>query len=209
MLFFMIPFEALPFSSAVTAMLFGGTILAIIAAYVFWIHKSEGFEFGWFLANRGGFWKITLAFFGLLVFLGGLMLFLVPQTVEPAFESGAMPVASVLVVLFWLALIFMFGFLSFAMIARATALVRTIQIKKFLGSFVVAAICLVMAAVFFSLFVEVINDIFIPISVSAQWTAIWVFVGALVVTGIAHGSWEEVSYYLEDDELETGQAHKE
>lgn len=208
-LFFMIPFEALPFSSAVTGMLFGGIILAIIAAYVFWIHKNEGFEFGWFLAIRGGFWIITLAFFALLVFLGGLMLFIVPQAVEPAFESGAMPAASMLVVLFWLALIFMFGFLSFVMIARTTALVRMIQIKKFFGSLAVAAICLVMAAVFFSLFVEVINDIFIHISVSAQWTAIWIFVGALVVAGIFHGSRKEVSHYLEDGELKTGQAHEE
>lgn len=202
MLFFMIPFEVLPFSNAVTAMLFGGIILAITAAYVLWIHKNEGFEFGWFLANKGGFWVITLAFFALLVFLGGLMLFVVPQAVEPAFESGAIPVAGVLVVLFWLALIFMFGFLSFVMIARMTALVRTVQIKNFFGAFALAGVCLVMAAVFFSLFVEVVNDIFIRIPISAQWVAIWVFVGALIVTGIIHGSWKEVSYYLEDDDAD-------
>lgn len=200
-LFFSIPFESLPLSGTTTAMLTGGTILAIVAAYIIRLHSREGIEFGWFLANKGGFWFITAASFGLFLFLSGLMIRIAPQAVEPAFERGAWPVAGVLVVLFWLALNFMFGFLSFSLAGRTTGLARTGRIKSMFGTLAIGAVCLAMAGVFFSLFLEVINDNFFRISARSQSTAIWVFLVALVVVGVVHGSIVSASYWLDDEDL--------
>jgi len=201
LLFFAIPFESSPLSGAWTAMVSGALILMIVATYVVRLHRREGIEFGWFLANKGGLWFITAACFGFVLVLSGLMIHIAPLAVEPAFERGSWPVAGGLIVLFWLALIYMFAFLSFGMVARVTALFRIVQIKKALSSMLLAALCLVIAGVFFSLFLEVINDNFFRISATAQWWAIWVFVGFLTVGGIVHAMWENVSYYLEPDEV--------
>ncbi|MGQ0541629.1 MAG: hypothetical protein ACT4O9_07255 [Blastocatellia bacterium] len=201
-LFFSIPFESLPLSGTSTAMLTGGAFAAVVVAYIFRLHRREGFEFGWFLANKGGFWFVTAACFGLFLFLSGLLIRIAPQAVEPAFERGAWPVAGGLVVLFWLAIIYMFGFLSFGLVGRATAFARIAQVKKALSTLALTALCLLLASLFFSLFLEVINDIFFRVSVDAQWIAIWIFAGALVAGGIFHAFWKDESYYLEADDID-------
>ncbi|MGH9945724.1 MAG: hypothetical protein ACRD6X_00820 [Pyrinomonadaceae bacterium] len=182
-----VPFDPLPFSPAVISMTFGGGALAATSAYYFSVRRREGFEFGWFLANKGGFWVVAIACFAALVFLSGLLLYIAPETFEPAFERGSWPVAGMLVILFWFSLIFMFGFLSFMQIGQATGFVRLRYIKRALGAFALAAICLLMTALFFSLFLEVINDVFFRISVPTQWKAIWIFTGLLLISGIVRG----------------------
>lgn len=194
--------EVLPFSGAVAAMLFGVTVLAIVAVYILRLRSTETFEFGHFLATRGGFWIITAACFGFLVFLAGLLIYVAPQSVEPAFERGAMPVAALLAVLFWLALVFMFAFLTFQMFASVSALLRIRRLKSSLASLAIAAVCLAMATVFFSLFVEMINDVFARIPVSTQWTFIWIFAGSLTAAGILYGCLGRTSEIL-DGEAET------
>jgi hypothetical protein len=63
----------------------------------------------------------------------------------------------------------------------------------------IALVCLGLAGVFFSLFLEVINDIAFRISVPAQRNAIWIFAAALSVSGIVYGSWGNPSKLIGDD----------
>ena len=53
---------------------------------------------------------------------------------------------------------------------------------------------------FFSLFLEVINDIAIRISISIQWNAIWIFVGSMLSAGIIYGLRKNPDQLLKDDE---------
>src|SRR5687768_18464346 len=118
-LFFTIPLDSLGLSPSVMAMLFGGVILALLGLYVWSIHRREGFEFGWFLANRGGFWVICIGGFALSLFVSGLLARLAPEAVVPAFARGAMPIAAFLAVPFRLATIHMFAFLTFSMVVHS------------------------------------------------------------------------------------------
>jgi len=200
LLFFSIPFDALPFPGSITAMVCGGVILAAAIAYILIVRSKDAFEFGWFLANKGGFWVITVACLGLVLLLSGLLILVAPNAVEPAFERGAWPVAGGLVILFWFALIFMFAFLTFVEIANAAAFLRVRKLKKSIGNLAVGIVCLAMATLFFSLFLEVINEVFFRISIPTQWIAIWVFVAALIAAGAVHGGLLNASEYLETED---------
>lgn len=197
--FFAIPVDSLGASPSATAIVIGSIIITILGLYVWQILRFEGFEFGWFLANRGGFWVICLAAFGLLLIISGLLARIVPDAVVPAFERGAMPVAAVLVVVFWLALIYIFVFLAVPMFGDMAAKIRAGMFKRALGSLGLGAICLSLAAVFFSLFSEVINDVFVRLSETARSTALWVFVLAAAAAGVIDGL-RNGRRYLEEDE---------
>jgi hypothetical protein len=196
--FFLIPWGLLPFSDTINIMVVGGGIVSLTAFYIAYLYRREGFELGWFLANRGGFWVITIGVLGLVIFFCGTLLFVSPNLFVPAFEQGALPFGVAIVSLFWLALIFMFAYLTFGMVARVTACVRMFLLVESLINALIALVCLGLSGVFFSLFLEVINDIAIRISVPVQWKAIWIFVGLLIAAGIIHGLREKPSYFLEE-----------
>ena len=200
--FFMIPWGVLPFSDAVNMMVVGAVIVSLTGFYTLYIHRREGLELGWFLANRGGFWVITVAVLGFALLLCGMLFFISPEVFVPAFEQGALPFGVGLVSLFWLALIFMFAFLTLGMLAKATACVRMFRFTEAFIDTLITLVCLGLAAVFFSLFLEVINDIAIRISVANQWRAIWIFVVLLVVAGVVYGFWNEPSYYLDENKVD-------
>jgi hypothetical protein len=187
-LFFTIPLDSLGLLPSVMAMLFGGAILALLGLYVWSIHRREGLEFDWFLANRGGFWVICIGGFALSLFIAGILARIVPEAVVPAFERGAMPIAALFVVLFWLAIIYMFAFLTISMFGHSTANARKGLIKSSLGSLAIAAVCMGLAVLFFSLFTDVINDEFIRLTEATQRIAFWVFAAFLVGVGIIDGA---------------------
>jgi len=60
--------------------------------------------------------------------------------------------------------------------------------------------CLFLAALFFSLYLEVINDIAIRISVPIQWNMIWIFTGVLLAAGIVYGFWQPPLSFPENEE---------
>ena len=198
--FFVVPVDTLGAAPSATAIVTGGIILAILALYIGLVHRREGIEFGWFLANRGGFWVICLAAFALLLFISGLLARIAPDAVVPAFERGAMPVAAVLVVVFWLALIYMFVFLAVPMFGDVATKMRAGMIKKALGSLGLGAICLGLAAVFFSLFTEVINDVFVRLSETARSSALWIFTFIVVAAGTIDGLFNAKRYMENGDE---------
>ncbi len=200
--FFLVPWGLLPFSDAVNVLVVGGTLVGLSAFYILYFYRREGIEFGWFLANKGGFWAITVGGIGLVLLLCGTLLFASPELFVPAFEHGALPFGLAIVSLFWLALIFMFAYLSFGMIARVTANVRIYRFIEAGINSLIALVCIGLAGVFFSLFLEVINDIAIRISVENQWRAIWVFIGLLVASGVVYGFWKEPSYFLDENKID-------
>jgi len=195
--FFLVPWEILPFSDGVNGMVVGGTLLAVSAFYILYFHRREGLELGWLLANRGGFWAIIVAVLGFVLLLCGTLLSVSPELFVPAFEQGALPFGIVIVSLFWWALIFMFGFLAFMLTSGATASVRVFQFADAVKIGAMMLVCLGLAGVFFSLFLEVINDIAFRISVPNQWTAIWIFVGSLLLAGVIFGVSKDPSYLVE------------
>ena len=194
-----LPWELLPFSDGANIALVGALLVASAAYYIFYFHRREGFELGWFLANRGGFWILTIGILGLVMITCGLVIYAAPQYFVPAFEQGALPFGIALVSLFWMALIYMFGYLTIGMVARVIANIRLLKFIEAGIYSLIALVCLGLAGVFFSLFLEVLNDILMRIGIASQWTAIWIFVGAIVVAGIVYGILKEPSYHLDDE----------
>jgi hypothetical protein len=203
--FFLIPWGLLPFSDAVNIMAVGAILLGFAAFYIQYFYRREGLDLGWFLANRGGLWAIAVAVLGVVAIFCGSLLYFWPGLYVPAFEQGALPFGIAIVSFFWLALIFMFGYLAVGMVARVTAYIRKLEFAHAIANALVAFVCVGLAGVFFSLFVEVINDIAIRIYVPTQWNAIWIFVGALIVSGVVYGFWE-MPADLVDDEATTAAA---
>jgi len=194
-----LPWGLLPFSDGVNIALVGGVLAAFAAYYIFYFYRREGFELGWFLANRGGFWIVAIAILGLVMVTCGFVIYAAPQYFVPAFEQGALPFGIAIVSLFWLALIYMFGYLAIGMVARVVANARLFKFIEAAINALIALVCLGLAGVFFSLFLEVLNDILMRIEIASQWTAIWVFVGSVVVAGVIYGIWKEPSYHLDDE----------
>ena len=204
--FFMIPWGILPFSDGVNLMDVGGVLQGLVAFNFFYFYRREGMDLGWFLANRGGLWATAIAVLGLAALLCGTLLFIWPEMYVPAFEQGALPFGIATVSLFWMALICMFGYLSFGMTAKTTAYIRMSQFSVAFIYGLIAVFCLFLAAVFFSLYLEVINDIAIRISVPIQWNMIWIFTGLLFAAGIVYGFWKPPLYFLKE---ESGKAASE
>ena len=196
--FFLIPWGLLPFSDAANIVTVGAVLFGLSSFYIVYFYRREGLEFGWFLANRGGFWATTSAVLGLVTILCGTLLYFWPELYVPAFEQGALPFGIAIVSLFWLALIFMFGYLSIGMVARMTAYARLLRFSDVFVNALIGLVCIGLAGLFFSLFLEVINDIAIRISISIQWKAIWIFVGALILAGMVYGFWEKPLYFANE-----------
>lgn len=190
-LFFSLPLGLLPFSDSVNLIVAGVIVLAIPSIVVGYTVHREGFDFGWLLSNRGGFWAILVGAFGIAAIACGSLLYFWPETFVPAFEQGAPPFGILLVSLFWLALIYMFAFLTFGTVSRSTLLLREFRFYDSLIYIILTLICLGMAAVFFSLFLDVLNDIAVKISEASRWNAIWLFVAVVVIAGVVRGLFDK------------------
>ncbi|MEQ1762196.1 MAG: hypothetical protein ABL984_03515 [Pyrinomonadaceae bacterium] len=195
-----LPWGLLPFSDGVNIVFVGTLLVAFAAYYTFYFYRLEGFELGWFLANRWGFWIVAVAILGMVMITLGLAVYIAPQFYVPALEQGALPFGIAIVSLFWLSLIYLFGYLTVGMVARVVASLRLVSIADAAVNGLIALVCLGLAALFFSLFLEVLNDIMMRIGIANQWTAIWIFVGAVVIAGVIYGILKEPSYHLDDEE---------
>src|SRR5688572_25114457 len=81
-----LPWGLLPFSDGVNIAVVGGALFAFAAYYTVYFYRREGFEFGWFLANRGGFWILAISILGLLMIIVGLAVYVAPEYYVPAVE---------------------------------------------------------------------------------------------------------------------------
>lgn len=190
-LFFSLPLGLLPFSDSVNLIVAGVIVLAIPSIVIGYTVHREGFDFGWLLSNRGGFWAILVSAFGIAAIACGSLLYFWPETFAPTFEQGALPFGILLVSLFWLALIYMFAFLTFGTVSRSTSLILKFRIYDALIYIILTMICLGMSAVFFSLFLDVLNDIAIKIPEPTRWNAIWVFIALVIMSGIIGGLFDK------------------
>lgn len=198
-----LPWGLLPFSDGINLAIVGSALFALAIYYTYYFYRREGFEFGWFLAQRFGFWVLGVGILGAIMVAFGLLAYASPDVFVPAIEQGALPFGIALVSLFWLSLIYLFGYLSVGMIARVVASLRLLSIGDALVNGLVALFCLGLAALFVSLFLEVLSDIMMRIGIDTQWTAIWFFVGGVVAAGVIYGSWKEPLYHLGPDEEDT------
>ena len=198
--FFLIPWGLLPFSEAANVITVSVVLIGLAAFYMIYFQRREGLDLGWFLANQGGFWAITIALLGIVSVFCGVLLYFRPGLYAPAFEQGALPFGIMIVSLFWLTLIFMFGYLAVGMIAQVTAHARKFHLAEAAVNLLVALVPLGLAGVFFSLFLEVIDDIAIRISVSMQCNAIWIYVGSMFSAGIIYGFRKNPGGLLKHDE---------
>lgn len=197
--FFSVPLGLLPFSDAINLVIIGGVFVGCAGIYTTYFYRREGLDLGWFLLFRGGFWVIAIACIGLAALLCGLLLSIWPELFSNALEQGALPFGIVLVSLFWLALIFLVGYPAFGMTAKAAGCARVFRFGESVTYALIAFVCAGLATVFFSLFLEVLNDILIRISVSTQWKAIWIFSGLLIGAGMVYGLWKGPELDIETD----------
>ncbi len=195
-----LPWGLLPFSDGINIALVGSVLAGLAVYYTLYFYRREGFEFGWFLANRMGFWVIAIAVLGLVMVALGVAIYAAPQHYVPALEKGALPFGVAIISLFWLSLIYLFGYLTIGMVARFVAGLRVLDIAGAAVNALIALVCLGLSTLFFSLFLEVLNDILVRIGIDNQWKAIWIFVAAASLTGIAFGVWKEPSYHLDEDD---------
>ena len=185
-LFFSIPWGLLPFSDAVDVMVVGAAVAAVAGAILVHMARGEGFEFGYFIAH-GGFWVLVPLAFGLLTLFCGTLLFTAPDLFVPVFEQGALPIGMLIVSLFWMALIFVFGFIAFTALSGAAAPIRNLKFKASLLGLAIGAFCLFLTGALFSLYLDVINDNLFRLSESFRWTSAWVFATILAAAALGHG----------------------
>lgn len=195
-----LPWGLMPFSDGANLICVGAVLLASACIYTGYYYRREGFELGWFLAHRAGFWVLTIAALGAVTLGCGSLIYSAPHLFVPAFEQGALPFGVALVSLFWMALIYMFAYLAFGMAARVAAYCRVLQFWNAFINAAIALFCLALAAVFFSLYLEVIHDIVIRISVESQWNAIWAFVVMVTLAGVVYGMWKDPAEFLDDED---------
>ena len=197
-LFFSIPWGLLPFSDAVDVMVVGAAITSVAGMIVSYNVRRERFEFGWFLANRGGFWILTIAILGLAVLLCGTLLFLSPDLFVPVFEQGSLPIGMIIVSMFWMALIFMFGFLSFSTLENAIPAIRKSNYGEMLAALLAGSFCVFLTGVFFSLYLDVIDDNVVRIDENTRRYTALGSASFLGIVGIGCGVWRDRAEPQED-----------
>ena len=196
-----LPWGLLPFPDGINITLVGGALLAFVLCYGLYFYRHERFEFGWFLVQHGGFWILIVGLVGSVMIVIGIATYLAPQYLIPAFEQGSLPFGIALVSLFWLSLIYLFGYLTIGVVARVVASFRLRRISDALVNAVISLVCLALATLFFSLFLEVLNDVLVRIGIASQWTAIWIFIAVVVIIGVVFGIAKPPSYHFKSDEL--------
>jgi len=200
-LFILVPLvDLLPFGDAGNILVLGVLIAALPAAHLIYSIRREGFDFGWLLSHRGGFWAILFLVVGLVICVCGTVVGIWPEVFVPAFEQGALPFGMVLITMFWMALIFIFGFLGCGMVARAVAMLRNRRSDGILP-IIVGLFCSLLSGLFFSIYLDVINDTWMRISEALQWYALWGLAIVLVVAAAIGGSVLPLEAILDKDEI--------
>lgn len=191
----------LPLGDAGQILVLGGVIAFLPGIYLLYIVWREGFDFGWLLSHRGGFWAILILIFGLAIVVCGTLVLFWPGIFMPAFEQGALPFGILLITLFWLALIVIFAFLGCGMIARGVGLLRMKRPVDSIFPFAVGIFCSLLSGLFFSIYLDVLNDTLIRISEAAQWNGLWGMSATLVVASAIAGAVLPISAILDKDEI--------
>jgi hypothetical protein len=200
-LFFLVPFETLSArGAAITAGAAGLIFLAGLALYIHRLRGREGFEFGWFLAQKHGLRLIFLAGAALVLLAVSVLWFIAPPHIWQPVENGAMPVAILLVLLFWFAIIFMFLGFGVVCFAESAAYLRVKDFKWSAGSFALALFWLALGTGCCSLFLDVINDNFAAVSGRTRWWVLISVAAIAAVVGVGIGGFQTIDKILPENE---------
>lgn len=206
-LFFSIVPTKKPVAAAVFFMLLGSGFLAL---FVFRYRrlKKEGIDFGFFLAKQKGFWFLLSGFVGAVLFFIAALWLIAPQHIENFLEKSAMPIAAFLIVLFWFSLVF--AFLGFALVcfSESVGYIRLKNFKWSAGSFGIGLFWLLLATLFCSLFLDVINDNFFQMSAKVQNYILISFALVATAIGLYSGRHQDLKTLSKDKET-NGHTEKE
>lgn len=177
----------------------GFLILALVGYNLWQIHLREGFDFGWFLTVKKGYWRILPGLFGLILFSIGLFGLIFPEIGNQLGERYAMKVAYLLAILFWMALTSTFLSWSLVCFSEATVYWRLAKAKTAVGSFGLGILWLLLATLFLSLFLDMINENFFNLSAKTQNWILGVFAFLSLVTGVLSGRYEDLKRFAEEE----------
>ena len=196
--FALVPDSADRFTGPVVALVMGAGF-AVYAAAKFYRIRREGFEIGWFFADHSGPWVIFTAVAAFILLFLGVVWLAAPQRFELLLDKHAMPAAAGLVVLFWISLISIF--LSWALVcfSQSIGYARLKDLKWMAGSFLLGGMWMGFSVVFCSLFLDVINDVFVRISLQTRHYTLVAFTLAVTATGLASGMFIDPEPLAEED----------
>jgi hypothetical protein len=185
---------------AVVSIILGLIISVLIGFNLFRIYRREGFDFGWFFVVRKGYWRVLLALTGIFLLSIGLFAAIFPKLFDELGENYAMTAAKLLVALFWFALIS--TFLGWALIcfSESVGYLRLRNYKGAFGGFVLALVWQLFSLLFSYLFLDVINEVFIKISVFAQNRTLIIITVLTIIIGLLMGRYEDLKPLLADEE---------
>jgi hypothetical protein len=176
----------------IVSMVLGVAILAFVVYDLRKIYLREGFDFGYFLTIKKGYWRMLFGLIGLGLLSFGLFVTIFPNLANELGEKHWLKIAKVLVIFFWTALTLTFLSLEFIALSESTAFWRLKKKKDALGSFGLGMFMLLLALLFLSLFLEVINDIFFPLSATVQNWILGIFAVLSLVVGLLSGRYEDL-----------------
>lgn len=168
----------------------GFGILAILAYHLRQIHLSEGFDLGWFLTVKKGYWRLLVGLFGLILFAAGMFGLIFPNLADELGEKHWLKFASVLVVLFWIALTS--TFLSWSLVCFSQSVGSWRLGRPGFGSFGLGFLWLLFAVLFLSLFLDVIDENFFRLSAVVQNWILGVFAVLSIIAGLVAGKFEDL-----------------
>jgi hypothetical protein len=176
----------------IVSAILGLAILTFLVYDLRKIYRCEGFDFGYFLTIKKGYWRMLFGLIGLGLLSFGLFVTIFPNLANELGEKHWLKIAKVLVILFWTALTLTFLSLEFICLSESTAFWR-LQKKSEAGkSFGLAILWLLLALLFLSLFLEVINDIFFPLSATVQNWILGIFAVLSILLGLLSGKYENL-----------------
>ena len=177
-----------------------GLLIAAPICYLFYKRiKIEGFDLGWFLVVEKGFWRAVFAIAGILLLVGGLLATFLPDISNKVAELHAMTIVKMLAALFWIALNLTFISWTLVAVGESIGYFRLRKIKSGFSSIGLAVFWLIFVTVFSFIFLEVINDVFVPISEAWRKTILLSVAPICFVLGIAAGLMGDFKYLENED----------
>lgn len=184
--FALVPDSADRFTGPVVALVMG-VGFAVYAAEKFYQVRREGFDIGWFFAEQSGLWVIFTAAAAVILLFLGVVWLAAPQRFELLLDKHAMPAAAGLVVLFWLSLISIFLSWALVCLSQTIGYARLRDLRWMAGSFLIGVMWIGFSAVFCSLFLDVINDVFVRMSLQTRRYILAGFALVATAAGLASG----------------------
>lgn len=181
----------------ISSALLGLLVLILLGVTIRRLDRREGFELGWFLAVKKGYWHLLAGAVGVALFLTGAAGLIAPQQMGQLIDAHAKKLAAVLIVLFWTALISTFLGWGLICFSEADGYRRLKNYKSFFYGFALASVFLVIGLIFVSLFLDVIDENFLRVSSSVQNWVLALVALATISAGLYSGKYADLKLLSE------------